>query len=158
MRYFFLVLFVSGFAGGAFAQGLGFGAIKADAKAPIEAEADSMTVLEAENAAELVGGVEISQGGTRLTANRVKVFYASDNAGISQLLATGAVVLMSGADRATADSADYDLNRGTIRLTGNVSVRQSGNSLTAQTIDIDLDTGEAVMSGRVRTILSPGSN
>ena len=61
----------------------------------------------------------------------------------------------SAPDFAKANQADFDIEAGTLILTGDVTVRQDGNNLTAQRIEIDLDTGAAKMSGRVKTILTP---
>ena len=137
------------------AQSAGFGSIKANQDAPISVEADQLSVDEANNTANFEGAVEIVQGDMSLSAARVTVYYGDTQTDISKMIASGNVVLNSAPDFAQAKQADFDIEGGTLILTGDVTVRQDGNNLTAQRIEIDLDTGAAKMSGRVKTILTP---
>lgn len=137
------------------AQSSGFGSIKANQDAPISLEADQLSVDEASNTALFEGAVEIAQGDMSLSAARVTVYYGDTQTDISKMIASGNVVLNSAPDFAKANQADFDIEAGTLILTGDVTVRQDGNNLTAQRIEIDLDTGAAKMSGRVKTILTP---
>ena len=65
---------------------------------------------------------------------------------------------MAGADAAEAERADYDIDSGTIVMTGNVLMTQGPSALTAERMSVDLKDGTARMSGRVKTILNTGNN
>ena len=138
-----------------FAQGnkAGFGNLSKNSQAPIEAMADTMVVDSEKSQAELSGNVEIIQGDIYLYADSVLVIYEDEQTDINKLYAQKNVVLISGQDRASADEADYDLQRGSIILRGNTSIIQDGNIARAEQAEIDIDTGAATLSGRVRTIL-----
>ena len=83
------------------------------------------------------------------------VVYTKDNKKISRLEATGGVTLVSGPDAAEAESADYNVDRGTVVMRGNVLLTQGKNAMTAQEMTVDLKTGTAQMGGRVKTVLQP---
>ena len=138
-----------------FAEGnkAGFGNLSKNSQAPIEAIADNMVVDSEQSKAELSGNVEIIQGDMHLYAEFVRVIYEDERSDINRLYAQKNVILISGQDRASADEADYDLERGSIILKGNTSIIQDGNIARAEQAEIDIDTGAATLSGRVRTIL-----
>ena len=104
------------------------------------------------------GNVLIGQGALRLSAQKVEVVYRATVEGIASLTATGSVTLVSGADAAEAERADYNIDSGTIVMTGNVLLTQGPSALTAQKMTVNLKDGTARMSGRVKTILQTGSN
>jgi len=133
----------------------GFGNLSNDGQKPIEAVADKMIVDSDQSQAELTGNVEIIQGHMHLYADFVQVIYDDDQSDIRKLYAKQNVILISGEDRASADEADYDLDRGTVVLKGNASIVQDGNTARAQQAEINIDTGATTLSGRVRTILQP---
>jgi lipopolysaccharide export system protein LptA len=93
-----------------------------------------------------------------LSAQKVEVVYRATVEGIASLTATGSVTLVSGADAAEAERAEYDIDSGTIVMTGNVLLTQGPSALTAQKMTVNLKDGTARMSGRVKTILQTGSN
>jgi len=132
-----------------------FGTIDQDSSASITATADAMTIDEAQGFAEFSGTVEITQGSTALTADRVRAEYGDDTSQIMRIIADGNVVLRSGSDHAQADQGLYDVANGTITLTGNAYVKQGANTLRAQNVTINTKTGAAQMSGRVTTTLTP---
>ncbi len=132
-----------------------FGTIDQDSSAAITAAADAMTIDEAQGFAEFSGMVEITQGATKLTADRVRAEYGDTQSQIVRITADGNVVLISGSDQAQADQAVYDVEQGSITLTGNAFVKQGGNTLRAQNVTINTKTGAAQMSGRVTTTLTP---
>ena len=140
-----------------FAEGneAGFGNLSKNSQAPIEAIADNMVVDSEQSKAELSGNVEIIQGDMHLYAEFVRVIYENEQSDINRLYAQKNVILISGQDRAIADEADYDLERGSIILRGNTSIIQDGNIARAEQAEIDIDTGAATLTGRVRTILQP---
>lgn len=138
-----------------------FGSVKADPSLPVEVTSDALSVNQTDGSAEFVGNVLIIQGVMRLSADKVLVAYKTDDAGkrsIDQLEALGDVLLVSGPDAAEAQRAKYDIDRGTITMSGNVLLNQSAGTLTSQQMVVNLTTGTASMSGRVKTILNPSSS
>ena len=100
-------------------KSLGFGNLSEDTKKPIITSSDQMTVDNKLSQAELIGNVEIVQGNLLLYADYVRVTYSEDQSKIDAIFALDNVILISGEDRATADEADYNLDRGTIVMIGN---------------------------------------
>lgn len=139
------------------AQGasVAFGAIKADPTLPVEVTADSLDVNQADGSAEFLGNVIVGQGVMRLSASRVLVIYNEEQSAIQRLEATGDVVLVSGADAAEADRAEYTIDTGVIVMTGNVLLTQGANALTSDRMTVNLTSGTAQMAGRVKTVLNP---
>lgn len=142
------------------AQGtnVAFGAITQDTSLPVEVTADNLAVDQSSGTAVFTGNVIIGQGEMRLTAARVLVTYRSQNAGIAKLEATGGVTLVTGADAAESERADYNIDSGEIEMSGNVLLTQGNSALTAEKMFVNLRDGTARMSGRVKTILQPGNN
>ena len=125
----------------ALAQSSGFGNAQ-DVKQPVEVTADQLQVDQRTGLAVFTGNVLIGQGGMRLSADKVTVTYAQGNAQrISALKAEGNVTLSSGSDAAEARTADYNVERGTVILTGDVLLTQGANVLAGQTVTVDLATG-----------------
>ena len=125
---------------------------QSDPEASVEMLADRLTVSQTDGAARFEGNVVIAQGDMRLSAALVDVTYLEAGE-IGLLSASGGVLLVSKADSAQADSADYDFTGRQLRMRGNVLLNQGGISLSADLLPIDIDTGGAVMEGRVRTVL-----
>ncbi len=146
-------------AGPVLAQGasVAFGTIKQDTSLPVEVTADNLAVDNGTGTAVFTGNVMIGQGEMRLTAARVLVVYRAENSGIARLEATGGVTLVSGADAAESERADYNIDDGTIVMSGNVLLAQGQSALSADKMSVRLADGTAQMSGRVKTILQTGS-
>ncbi len=146
------------------AQGaqVAFGGLKQDTSLPVEITSDQLQVNQADGTAVFTGNVVIGQGEMRLTADRVRVEYTTENRDstgrISRLLANGNVLLVNGAEAAEADAAVYTIDDGMVVMTGNVLLTQGQNALSSERMDIDLKTGTAIMKGRVKSILKTGSN
>lgn len=142
------------------AQGteVAFGTVQQDTSLPVEVSADSLSVSQNDGSALFTGNVVIGQGIMRLSAPRVLVFYTKDQTGVERLEATGGVTLVNGDQAVEADSADYQVNRGTIQMVGNVLLTQGANTLVSDKMDVDLEAGTAVMDGRVRTVFQTGDN
>ena len=155
-----LMLVLLGFAPAVWAQGaeIAFGTVQQDTSLPVEVSADSLSVSQNDGSALFTGNVVIGQGEMRLSAPRVLVFYTSDQSGIDRLEATGGVTLVNGDQAAEAESAEYEVNRGTIRMVGDVLLTQGANTLVSDTMDVDLEAGTAQMNGRVRTVFQSGDN
>lgn len=146
------------------AQGtrLDFGGLKQDPTAPIEMASDQLQVNQTDGTAIFTGNVTIAQGEMRLSAAEVRVKYAQTDDGtanrISELEATGGVVLVNGTDAAESEEAVYSVDTGIIVMTGDVLLSQGQSALTAQSMRVDLTSGAATMEGRVRTVLKTGGN
>ncbi|WP_439121995.1 LptA/OstA family protein [Marivita sp.] len=149
-----------GFATVAYGQGteIAFGTVQQDTSLPVEVSADALSVSQNDGSALFTGNVIIGQGEMRLSAPRVLVFYTEDQSGVERLEATGGVTLVNGDQAAEADTAEYEVNRGTIRMVGNVLLTQGANTLVSDSMDVDLEGGTALMNGRVRTVFQTGDN
>ncbi len=142
------------------AQGtqVAFGTIRQDTSAPVEVSADELNVDQTTGEAIFTGNVVIGQGEMKLSAARVLVIYRQDQAGIQRLEATGGVTLVSGADAAESQRAEYDIDSGVIVMSGDVLMAQGKSALSADRMTVNLDGGTARMQGRVKTILQTGGN
>lgn len=164
LRIVLVALSISILPGFALAQGteVAFGGLKHDATLPVEVSADKLEVDQADGTAMFSGNVVIGQGDMRLSASQVKVEYAAgegETTGrISQMWASGGVVLVNGAEAAEARDAVYSIDSGTVVMTGDVILTQGQNALSSQRMVINLNDGTAIMDGRVKTILQPGNN
>ncbi len=149
-----------GLATAANAQGteVAFGTVQQDTSLPVEVSADALSVSQNDGSALFTGNVIIGQGEMRLTAPRVLVFYTENQSGVERLEATGGVTLVNGDQAAESDTAEYEVNRGTIRMLGNVLLTQGANTLVSDSMDVDLENGTAQMVGRVRTVFQSGDN
>lgn len=149
-----------GWASFAQAQGteVAFGAVQQDTSLPVEVSADALSVSQNDGSALFTGNVIIGQGDMRLSAPRVLVFYTEDQTGVERLEATGGVTLVNGEQAAEAETAEYEVNRGTIRMVGNVLLTQGANTLVSDSMDVDLVAGTALMNGRVRTVFQSSDN
>lgn len=145
------------------------GGLRADPNAPVEVEADALSVSQTDGTATFTGNVVILQGDLRLAAQKVRVDYAAAPDGapdqgagqgkITALHASGGVTMTSGQDDAAeADEAVYDVPAGKVTMTGNVLLTQGKNVVSGQALVVDLATGTGTMEGRVRTVLQPGGN
>ena len=65
--------------------------------------------------------------------------------------------MVSGEDAAEAQNAQYDIDAGTVLLTGQVLLSQGDNVISGDRITIDLNAGTAQAGGRVRTTLQTGN-
>ena len=101
-----------------------------------EVTAENLSVNQNDGTALFTGDVIVGQGEMRLSAPRVLVVYAKDRSEIARLEARGGVTLVSGAEAAEGDSADYDVEAGIIVMTGNVLLTQGGSALTADKIAV----------------------
>lgn len=140
---------------GGFAQGtsIALGGIQQDTSQPVEVSADNLSVDQENGTAIFSGNVVIGQGEMRLAADRVLVVYAADQSRIQRLEASGGVTLVTGPDAAEAERADYDIDAGTVVMSGDVLLTQGNNALTSDSMTVDLKTGSAQMQGRVKTVL-----
>ncbi len=138
----------------AFAQSnVALGGLTVDTSAAVEVSADTLSVDQATGKAVFSGNVVIGQGDLRVSAGSVEVIYADDTGDIASLIASDGVTFVTATEAAEAQSATYDLQAGTLLLTGNVLLTQGPNALSAETMTINVADGTASMEGRVRTVL-----
>jgi lipopolysaccharide export system protein LptA len=158
IRFLQVALICALFSTQATAQGasVAFGTIAQDTSLPVEITSDELSVAQETGTAIFTGNVVIGQGQMRLSAQRVMVVYRDSAQGIARLEATGGVTLVSGADAAEAQRADYSIDEGTIVMRGDVLLAQGASALSADMMTIRLTDGTARMSGNVRTRLQTG--
>ena len=150
---------LSGIATAAIAQtNISLGGISADASAPIEISADSLSVDQDTGKATFSGNVVIGQGALRLSAGEVEVIYAEGSGQIASLKAKGGATFVTETEAAEAETADYNLETGSLILIGDVLLTQGSSAISAERMSINLNTGDAELSGRVRTIIQQGGN
>ena len=142
----------------AFSENAGFGAIASDRNKPIQFTSDSLTFNQKDNIAELFDEVEIIQGNSILSADKVKVIYSKTDNKLEKIFAEINVVFKSGEDIAKAENAIYSFSEDTISLSGNAQLFQGSNSIIADQILINTKTGLTQMLGSVKTIISPSAN
>jgi lipopolysaccharide export system protein LptA len=135
-----------------------FGGLKQDTSLPVEIEADSLTVNNADGSAEFTGNVLVGQGDMRLRAGAIRVEYGADGRTIDRLVASGGVTLANGAEAAEAREAIYTIASGEVVMTGDVLLTQGQTALSGQKLVIDLKAGTGRMEGRVQTTFIPGQN
>jgi lipopolysaccharide export system protein LptA len=156
----------------------------AQGKGPIDVFGNELEVIDAQHLAIWRGDVDAVQGGNRLRADVLNIFYtgkpgsaaASDAAPaksgpstwgkVDHMVADGHVYFVSPQQNARGDHAVYELGPDTITLTGDVIVVQGQSVIRGQKLVIDVRTGHATMasagdarsSGRVRGIFYPNSS
>ncbi len=146
--------------GAAVGQGaeVAFGGLRQDTTLPVEITADALTVDQADGTAVFTGNVVVAQGEMRLSADAIRVIYASDaeaTGRVQELVATGGVTLVNGAEAAEAAEATYTVAAGSVVMTGDVLLTQGRNALAGERLVIDLNAGSGTMEGRVRTVFRP---
>jgi lipopolysaccharide export system protein LptA len=159
--------------------GQAFGGFATNNRAPIDIQADSLTINDQKKIATYRGNVIAVQGDFTLRTVELEVHYGakpaadgaaktaasstlgSDSQQIKRILAKRQVVMTSTRDQtATGDLADYEVGGQTVVLSGNVILKQGPNILKGDKLIVDLKTGESRMEatpsgGRIKTILHP---
>jgi len=130
------------------------GGLTADPSAPVEITADSLSVDREAGSALFSGNVVIGQGEMRIAAGEVRVTYNETSGDIRRLSASGGVTFVTGVEEAEAQTAEYDLDAGTLSLAGDVLLTQGPSALSADRMSVNLSTGAAQMEGRVRTVFA----
>lgn len=137
--------------------GITFGGLQQDSGLPVEVTSDSLAVDQADGNATFSGNVVVSQGAMTLTAASVAVVYADGGGRIARMDATGGVTLVSGAEAAEAREARYDIDAGTVTMTGDVVLTQGQITLSSERLVVDLATGTGRLDGRVRSLFQPAA-
>ena len=141
------------------AQGtqVAFGASPHSRDLPVEVTAETLSVDQKDGTAIFTGDVLIAQGDMRLSAPWVKVHYQEGQSEIEKLEAKEGVTLVSGADAAEAQQADYNVSTVIITMDGDVLLVQGASAITGDQMFVDTVAGTARMAGRVKTVLQPQS-
>ncbi|MEE9299968.1 MAG: LptA/OstA family protein [Alphaproteobacteria bacterium] len=149
---------------------------KHDTSLPIVITADSLEVKQKEQRAVFHGNVEAIQDEMVLRADVLTVHYRErdeggastedgDEPAIRRIDAVGNVFITSPEETAQADAGVYDVDRGTIVLTGDVILTRGEHVIRGDRAEIDLESGESrvlsaadgpTKSGRVRGVFVPG--
>jgi lipopolysaccharide export system protein LptA len=128
---------------------------------PIQFEAESLEVREQDQVAIFTGNVVVRQNETVLRTASLVVTYAPENGGgrqVQRLEAEGDVLVTSGQQTASGDTAVFDTEANTIVVSGNVVLTQGSNVIRGPRLVIDIDSGQARMTGgRVQMLIEPRS-
>lgn len=163
---FLAIALAASTAAAAFAQANGdaFSGFRTNNNTPIQIEADSLEVRDAEKLAVFKGNVDVQQGETTMKAAKLNVYYdgsvtpggAGSNQGIRRIEATGKVLVTSGNNQATGDSAVFNMKSQEVVLTGNVILTQCDSIVRGKKLTVNLNTGQAQLSGsgRVQALFS----
>lgn len=132
---------------------------------PLDIEAETFEVLDAERHIVWLGNVHVVQGESSLQADRMDVYYTGEGPGggwgdIDRIVATSNVFYITPAQRARGDRGVYELTEEVITLTGEVVITQGDNVITTNRFVNNLTTGnsnfgEAGTGERVRMVLQP---
>ncbi len=146
-------------ASGSLAQtSIDLGGIAANALLPVEISADSLSVDQDTGKATFSGNVVIGQGDLRMSAGEVEVVYAEGAGQIASLKAFGGATFVTATEAAEAETAEYNLETGSLILSGDVLLTQGSSAISAERMAINLNTGSAELTGRVRTIIQQSGN
>jgi len=120
--------------------------------APIDATADD--ILNAGGTTTLTGQVDVRQGGTRILADKMKIFggvagAAGGSAGsdISRIEATGNFYYITPEQEVRGNNGVYVQSTDTFTVTGDVILLQGENVVTGDTLIYNLETEEARVVG-----------
>jgi lipopolysaccharide export system protein LptA len=134
----------------------------------VDIEADNMEVLDKQGKAIFTGNVKAARGGVTLASNKLVVDYHSGktnkkgqakSAGgndVTNLEATGSVVITTRTQKITGDKALIDVKANTLTVDGNVVVEQGGSVVKGNQLVVDLATNRSQMTGgRVKGLFTP---
>lgn len=145
------------------ATGDAFSGFRSDNNAPIQIEADSLEVRDAEKRAIFKGNVDVRQGETTMKTARLDVFYdgsvtpggVGGNQGISRIEAKGKVIVTSGDNTATGGQAVFNMKTQVVVMSGGrVVLTQCNNVIVGKKLTVNLTNNKASLSGgRVSAVL-----
>ena len=139
---------------------IGFGGVPHDPDQPVDVTAESLTLDQSSGEVTFTGDVVVVQGDLRLAADEVRVRYSDDSGTtqVTEVRATGNVLVTRGTDAAEGEEAFYDVPAGIFRVTGNVVIVQGPTTIAGDRLVLDMNTGNGRVEGRVRTTLTPSEN
>lgn len=119
-----------------------------NSNAPVTFDAQRIELQDRENRVILSGGVVIEQAGLTLRSDRTLVnFNDAGRLELERITAVGGVVVTRGDERATGDTAIYDVNRRIITMAGNVRLRRGTDNLSGGRLVIDLNSRNSSVDG-----------
>lgn len=127
------------------------GGFQADPTAPVEINADNLSVDQATGRAVFSGNVSITQGDLNITAGLVEITYDGTSGQVTHLTAGQGVIFVTETDSAKAETAEYDLVAQTLAMAGGVTLTQGASTISADSMTVNLATGAAQLDGRVTT-------
>ncbi|MEY4983175.1 MAG: hypothetical protein RIR62_1441 [Pseudomonadota bacterium] len=130
--------------------------LRQDTSAPVEVEADRLSVDQAAGTAVFSGNVRVVQGGLRIKSAEATLEYTDDRADVERVVMTGGVTMTNGTDTAQGQRAVYTIATGEVVVTGDVLLTQGATTISGSELVYNLDTGLGVMTGRVQTVFVPG--
>lgn len=119
--------------------------------APINIISDRMEADSKEKWIEFIGNVVAKQEDSIITAERLKIFYISDNGDatdsetIKKIIADGNVNIVTGTKRAAADHAVYTVDSHVLVLTGNSRAWSGKNIVTGNKITLFLNENRSIV-------------
>lgn len=140
------------------------GALPEDADQPINIQADTGQINQAQNTAIYTGNVQVDQGTLRVRADRMQVDY--QNQKVVSITFTGSPATYqqqlegnAGPVRANADTITYYTRNERLFLNGNAFLEQEGNEIRGNEIRYDIVAGridaESRADQKVRMTLQP---
>jgi lipopolysaccharide export system protein LptA len=140
-----------------------FSGFSSSSNSPIQIEADSLEVHDAEKLAIYSGHVRVKQGETLLEAPQLRIFYrgqaatgAVTGSQVDRIEAGPGVTVRSKDQVATADQAVFETAKDLITMQGNVVVTKGQNVVRGARLVVDLATKQGRMEGgRVQTLIEP---
>jgi lipopolysaccharide export system protein LptA len=134
----------------------------------VDIEADNMEVLDKQGKAVFTGNVNAARGGVTLKSKTLVVNYQSGGTNkkgqaksgggsdVTNLEATGGVVIITRTQKITGDKAFIDVKANRLTVDGNVVVEQGGSVVKGNQLVVDLATNRSQMTGgRVKGLFTP---
>ena len=129
-------------------------AFQSGATETVSVDADHIEIQDKAQRALFQGSVRARQGNMTVTSDRAEVLYSASivDAGgappeISQIRASGNVVVTRPDENATGSYAIYDLNKRTITMIGNVVLHRGANVVRGGRLRINLNNNAASLDG-----------
>lgn len=134
---------------------LKFSSLQQDHNAPVNVDADSLSVDQSSGVATFSGAVHVTQGQMTITADKAVIRNAPNGGAVEVIELTGGVTFTTPDAKATADGAVYTVSSGQVVMTGSVVLVQQGNTMRGQKLTANLSDGTGVLEGRVSTTFVP---
>lgn len=130
-------------------QGLRF---QTDPDAPLEMQAQSMRWQQVQGISDLSGAARVTQGPMRMSATTMQVRFSADGTAETLTARDNVELVNEDGQRATAETAEFDLLKENLMLRGNVTMRALGangqsQKLSGETLSIDMASGRAKLRG-----------
>ncbi|MDF1534937.1 MAG: LptA/OstA family protein [bacterium] len=124
----------------------------------VEVASDNLRLEERSGIVNFEGNVHVRLTDAALTCDLLTVRTSKDDPSTVRAgEASGNVVLQRGGDRVEAGKAAFDLEKGTVELTGSPRLVRTGSTITAGRITYSLEDGTASFEGPVNAVFtSPG--